>query len=92
MIYPTDYGIIPTSELNLNKNEVCARLQTSRDTNLTDFSLLISELEQNILCKYSAVRVPVILKEEDVVGCGFGEVKSVNLSRDVMKHFFLALP
>ena len=83
MIYPTDYGIIPTSELNLNKNEVCTRLQTSRDTNLTDFSLLISELEQNILCKYSAVRVPVILKEEDVVDCGFGEVKSVNLFKNL---------
>ena len=83
MIYPIDYRVIPTSELELNKNEVYARLQTSRETPLSDFSSLISELEGTILCKYSAVRLPISLKENNVVDFGFESVQSADLSKNL---------
>lgn len=83
MIYPTDYRIIPTSELDLNKNEIYARLQTSRETSLPSFSSLITELEGYISCKYSAVRLPIVLKDNDFVDFGFAEVQSSDLSKNL---------
>jgi len=82
-MFAVNYGVIPTSELKLNKNEVYARLQTSRDFELSFFSQLISELEQNIICRYSAVRVPVLLKENNNVDCGFGFVQSADFFKNL---------
>lgn len=83
MIYPIDYRVIPVSELELNKNEVFARLQASRGADLSlDFEC-VKELEKNILCKYSAVRVPLKFEGVKGVNCGFGTVESENLRKNL---------
>lgn len=84
MIVPTDYRVIPTTELELNKNEVFARLKTARNADISlDFEC-VAELEKNILCKYSAVRTPVEFFDGNRLNCGFGEVKSENLCKNLM--------
>lgn len=83
MIVPTDYRVIPTSELELNKNEVFARLRTARNADISlDFEC-VAELEKNILCKYSSVRTSVTFGDGNRLNCGFGEVESANLTKNL---------
>lgn len=83
MIYPIDYRVIPVSELELNKNEVSARLQTARGSDISLDFKCVSELEQNIVCKYAAVRSTVEFLTENRLNCGFGEVQSSDLIKNL---------
>ncbi len=83
MICSVDYRMIPTTELELNKNEVFARLHTARDSGLSlDFEC-VAELERNIICKYSAVRSSVEFLGGNRLNCGFGEVESSDLMKNL---------
>ena len=83
MIYPIEYGAVQTSDLVLNRNEVFARLQTSRDSDMPLNFSCVEELEKNISCKFSAVRCPVTFGDGNIINCGFGDVSSAALSKNL---------
>ncbi len=83
MIYPVDYRIIPLSEIELNKNEVLLRLQVSRNSDISFDLKCVSELENQIICKYSAVRTQVSFNGENSLNCGFGDVFSSDLKKNL---------
>ena len=83
MIYPIDYLVIPSTQLVLYKNDVFSRLQTSRTSGISLDFVCVSEIEKNIQCKYAAVRVSLEFTGENTVNCGFGEVESNDLSKNL---------
>ena len=83
MIYPIDYRVIPASELELNKNEVFARLQTARNADISMDFECVAELEKNIVCKYSSVRTSVSFGDGNRLNCGFGEIVSADLTKNL---------
>lgn len=83
MIYPINYGIIPTSSICLNKKEVAARLQVPLTSEILKEYSVIEELEAHINCKYSSVRSDLEFCDENIVNFGIGEIESRDLSRNL---------
>lgn len=83
MIYPIEYGTIPMSDLAVDRNEVLARLQMSRNSDIPLSFGCVEELEKSISCKFSAVRTSVMFRDGKFVDCGFGEVLSTSLSKNL---------
>lgn len=82
-IYSIDYGVIDTTEVDINPNEVALRLNTERGFTSPEIEECLTLLRQNSTGKYSCVRVPVISGNEGILNLGFGELQSRDLSKNL---------
>ena len=77
------YRALSPDELPLNLNEVANRLGTERGYTDENIERCLLELKKAAAPKFSAVRVPVIYGEDFLLDLGFGEFRSVYLTKNL---------
>ena len=77
------YGNIPTEQIIVNSYERAKRFNITDDFSMEEFDKCFDKLKAVVDCKYSAVRVPVRILNDCTLDCGFGEIKSKNLIKNL---------
>lgn len=75
---------IPSDAVELNPNEIAARLKTERGYSNETIEMCRDRLQKAVNYKYSYIRVPVSFPGEDMVDIGFAVVKSKALRRNLL--------
>jgi len=78
-----DYRTIPICELVMNESETARRLHTAKGFEMEQIDECLAELKKVVNCKFSAVRCDVKYFGDDCLDCGFGELKSATLIKNL---------
>ncbi len=77
------YGKIKFEEIMINSYERAKRLSIAGDFDMKEFDICFNRLKPVVDCKYSAVKVPVNIFDENTLDCGFGQFKSENIIKNL---------
>ena len=77
------YGEVPSNEITININELCARLNVKRDFKVENIEKLEEVLRENINAKYVASISKVEFISDDIITLGNSEIKSKSLYKNL---------
>ncbi len=77
------YGKISVDDIAINSYERAKRLQISNNFTMSEIDACFDRLRTVVDCKYSAVKVPVEIFDDNTIDCGFGKLKSSNLVKNL---------
>ncbi len=80
---PIIYGNIKMDEIVINSYERAKRLNVSTAFNMNEFDKCFDRLVNVVECKYSAAKVPVRILGNGILDCGFGEIESKALIKNL---------
>lgn len=78
-----DYRTIPIEEISLNPREAANRLKVSTDFRSPEIEKCFLRLKEVASCKFVAARAPLIRFDKNRLDCGFGELESATLIKNL---------